>query len=215
MTGVRTTVSPQAGSTPRPSKGLRIGLWIVQGLLALTFVGTGLWKLATPIPDLAAKMPWMGQVSPGFLYATAALRHPRRARRPLAVRHAHQAGADRARCARVRRVDGVRDRLPLLARRGCEDSLQLPARRPLALRRLGPARSRAGSIRVALRRGQQKGRSRSQGRNRTVVRRAADHRWCSATIVGRSVHLSTVCGFRRARAPSKSAGPRIARCQRP
>jgi hypothetical protein len=50
---------------------LNIGLWFVQGLLALTFVGTGIWKLATPIPDLAAKMPWMGQVSPRFLYTTA------------------------------------------------------------------------------------------------------------------------------------------------
>ena len=53
------------------AKGLPIALWIVQGLLALTFVGTGLWKLATPIPELAAKMPWMGQTSPGFLYLTA------------------------------------------------------------------------------------------------------------------------------------------------
>ena len=53
------------------SKGLNVGLWVVQGLLSLTFVGTGLWKLLTPIPELAAKMPWMGQVSPGFLHATA------------------------------------------------------------------------------------------------------------------------------------------------
>jgi hypothetical protein len=53
------------------SKGLNIGLWIVQGLLALTFAGTGIWKLVTPVPQLAAKMPWMGQVSPSFLYATA------------------------------------------------------------------------------------------------------------------------------------------------
>jgi hypothetical protein len=52
-------------------KGLDIGLWIVQGLLALTFVGTGIWKVVTPIPELAAKMPWMGQVSPTFLYLTA------------------------------------------------------------------------------------------------------------------------------------------------
>jgi uncharacterized membrane protein YphA (DoxX/SURF4 family) len=51
---------------------IEIGLWLVQSLLALTFVGTGVWKLATPIPDLAAKMPWMGQVSPTFLYVTAA-----------------------------------------------------------------------------------------------------------------------------------------------
>lgn len=34
-------------------------------------MGTALWKLVTPVPDLAAKMPWMGQVSRGFLYMTA------------------------------------------------------------------------------------------------------------------------------------------------
>src|SRR6478752_5791648 len=52
-------------------KGLRIGLWFAQGLLALTFVGTGVWKLVTPIARLAAMIPWAGQVSPGLLYATA------------------------------------------------------------------------------------------------------------------------------------------------
>jgi hypothetical protein len=57
----------------QPSKRLHIALWIVQGVLALTFVGTGLWKLVTPVPELAAKMPWMGQVSPSFLYGTAVL----------------------------------------------------------------------------------------------------------------------------------------------
>lgn len=60
------TASPTA-----PSRGLNFGLWAVQWLLGLMFIGTGLWKVATPIPELAAKMPWMGQVSPAFLYATA------------------------------------------------------------------------------------------------------------------------------------------------
>lgn len=46
-------------------------LWVVQWLLALTFVGTAIWKLATPIPALAAKIPWAGQVAPSFLYVTA------------------------------------------------------------------------------------------------------------------------------------------------
>jgi hypothetical protein len=55
----------------QPSRGLDIGLWIVQGLLALTFAGGGVWKLVTPVPELAAKMPWMGQVSTSFLHATA------------------------------------------------------------------------------------------------------------------------------------------------
>jgi hypothetical protein len=63
-----TSTSLQPAATP---KGFNIALWIVQGLLTLTFIGTGLWKLATPIPDLASKMPWMGQVSPAFLRATA------------------------------------------------------------------------------------------------------------------------------------------------
>jgi uncharacterized membrane protein YphA (DoxX/SURF4 family) len=65
-----TTKSTQ-DRAPQPSKGLDVGLWIVQGLLALTFAGAGVWKLVTPIPTLAAKMPWMGQVVPGFLYMTA------------------------------------------------------------------------------------------------------------------------------------------------
>jgi uncharacterized membrane protein YphA (DoxX/SURF4 family) len=52
------------------SPALNIALWIVQALLALTFIGTGLWKLTTPIPKLAAVFPWMGQVSPAFLYMT-------------------------------------------------------------------------------------------------------------------------------------------------
>lgn len=51
---------------------MNIALWLVQALLALTFAGTGIWKLVTPVSELAAKMPWMGQVSPGFLYLTAA-----------------------------------------------------------------------------------------------------------------------------------------------
>jgi hypothetical protein len=55
----------------QPAKGIDVGLWIVQGLLALTFAGAGIWKLVTPIPELGAKMPWMGQVSPTFLHATA------------------------------------------------------------------------------------------------------------------------------------------------
>lgn len=54
------------------SKPLNIGLWVVQALLALTFAGTGVWKLVTPISQLAAMIPWAGQVSPALLYATAA-----------------------------------------------------------------------------------------------------------------------------------------------
>ena len=62
--------STQSNATP---KGLDVSLLLVQALLALTFVGGGIWKLVTPIPELAAKMPWMGQVSPSFLQLTAVL----------------------------------------------------------------------------------------------------------------------------------------------
>jgi len=64
-------VTSQAAAVERPSKALSIGLWVVQGLLFLLFTGTGVWKLVTPVPTLAAAMPWMGEVSPGFLYFTA------------------------------------------------------------------------------------------------------------------------------------------------
>lgn len=66
MTSAQHPATPLGSST-----GLGVGLWIVQALLALTFAGTGIWKLVTPIPELASKFPWMGEVSPGFLYATA------------------------------------------------------------------------------------------------------------------------------------------------
>lgn len=66
------TTATTAPQTTPPSKGLNLGLWVVQWLLAVTFVGTGVWKLATPIPELAVMIPWAGQVSPGLLYATAA-----------------------------------------------------------------------------------------------------------------------------------------------
>ncbi len=54
------------------ARPLGIALWIVQGLLAVTFVGGSIWKVATPIPRLATMIPWAGQVSPALLYTTAA-----------------------------------------------------------------------------------------------------------------------------------------------
>lgn len=54
-----------------PSRALNISLWCIQGLLAVTFVGTAVWKTVTPLPQLAAQIPWAGQVSAGLLYGTA------------------------------------------------------------------------------------------------------------------------------------------------
>jgi DoxX-like family len=56
----------------RPQR-LNRALWVAQGLLALTFVGGGLWKLVTPLSEIAALMPWAGQVAPSFFYATAVI----------------------------------------------------------------------------------------------------------------------------------------------
>lgn len=44
------------------SRPLNIALWAVQVLLALTFVGTGVWKLVTPLAELGAKFPWMAEL---------------------------------------------------------------------------------------------------------------------------------------------------------
>ena len=42
---------------PVKSKTLSIALWIVQALIALLFVGTGIMKLVTPIATIAAMWP--------------------------------------------------------------------------------------------------------------------------------------------------------------
>ncbi|MHB8419660.1 MAG: DoxX family protein [Myxococcales bacterium] len=44
-----------------PGKGLQVGLWIVQGLLAAVFLMAGGMKLLTPIAELSQKMPWVAQ----------------------------------------------------------------------------------------------------------------------------------------------------------
>ena len=43
------------------------------GLVNLTFVGTALWKVFTPLPQLAAVITWAGEVPAAFFYLTALL----------------------------------------------------------------------------------------------------------------------------------------------
>jgi hypothetical protein len=45
-------------SAKSPGKGLHIGLWIAQVLLAIGFGMAGIMKAVTPIDELAQKMPW-------------------------------------------------------------------------------------------------------------------------------------------------------------
>lgn len=58
-------------SQTRPSQAWHVSLWLVQGLLGLLFIATGIWKLLTPIAELAAMIPWAGDVPGGFLLAIA------------------------------------------------------------------------------------------------------------------------------------------------
>ncbi|MCK1297644.1 DoxX family protein [Bradyrhizobium sp. 24] len=57
--------------TAAPGRALRIGLWAAQVLLAFVFVSAGLIKLLTPIPQLAAMMPFAGEYSETFVRSVA------------------------------------------------------------------------------------------------------------------------------------------------
>jgi hypothetical protein len=57
-----TTLAPAA-----PGRPLRAGLWLAQILIFAAFGSAGLVKLLTPIPQLAAMMPWAGEYSESFV----------------------------------------------------------------------------------------------------------------------------------------------------
>ncbi|KYH02025.1 DoxX family protein [Bradyrhizobium sp. DOA1] len=57
--------------TAAPGRALRIGLWAAQVVLAFVVVSAGFVKLTTPIPQLAAMMPWAGQYSETFVRSIA------------------------------------------------------------------------------------------------------------------------------------------------
>lgn len=54
---------------PPKSPILHVTLWFVQALLALFYVGTGLFKLVTPLATLAALWSWAGEY-PALLRVT-------------------------------------------------------------------------------------------------------------------------------------------------
>ncbi len=67
MSIAQTTALPISAPPASTGKPLRIALWVAQGLVAAMFVMSSVIKLATPIAELAAMMPWAGQVSPAFV----------------------------------------------------------------------------------------------------------------------------------------------------
>ena len=52
------SLASSAAPTSAP-KGLNIGLWVSQALLAAAFLMAGAMKISTPIDELAAQMPWV------------------------------------------------------------------------------------------------------------------------------------------------------------
>lgn len=49
-------------AAPMEGKGLRIGLWLVQGILALMFSMAGVMKATQPSAELATLVPWTTDV---------------------------------------------------------------------------------------------------------------------------------------------------------
>ncbi len=60
------TANVSASSTSTGARGLSIGLWVVQALLAFAFLGSGFMKLTTPHEALGAQMRWAAD-APGAL----------------------------------------------------------------------------------------------------------------------------------------------------
>lgn len=54
-------------ASPAPGKYLSAGLWVAQILVAFVFIASGLAKGLTPIPQLAAMMPWTGEFPVTFV----------------------------------------------------------------------------------------------------------------------------------------------------
>jgi uncharacterized membrane protein YphA (DoxX/SURF4 family) len=55
-----------AVSVPRPSRALHAALWVVQVLLALSFLSAGFMKITGDLAQMAQAMPWAARV-PGAL----------------------------------------------------------------------------------------------------------------------------------------------------
>lgn len=54
-------------ATPSAPRALKIGLWVAQGLLCLTFGMAGVAKLSTPIPQLSSMIAWTGDTPEAFV----------------------------------------------------------------------------------------------------------------------------------------------------
>jgi len=60
-------------STAPAGPVLRGGLWVAQFALAAAYIASGFTKIATPIGELSAMMPWTGDFAEGFVRAIGAV----------------------------------------------------------------------------------------------------------------------------------------------
>jgi hypothetical protein len=60
-------VQDSANLSRASRKGLHIGLWVAQALLALAFLGAGVMKTTAPLAELQAKMPWVNGALGGLV----------------------------------------------------------------------------------------------------------------------------------------------------
>lgn len=58
---------------PQASRSMRYGLWFAQILLALVYIPAGGMKLFSPVAEVAAQIPWAGDVAEGFLRSIGAI----------------------------------------------------------------------------------------------------------------------------------------------
>lgn len=61
------TMNAATLSKPSSSKVLRVGLWTAQATIFVLFSFFGFTKLTTPIPQLAAMMPWANEFPATFV----------------------------------------------------------------------------------------------------------------------------------------------------
>lgn len=62
-----TTASSSIDTAQKPSRGLHIGLWVAQVLLALGFGMAGFMKATTPVEELAKQIPWVATSGVGLV----------------------------------------------------------------------------------------------------------------------------------------------------
>jgi len=133
---------------PRPAGPSASACGSRKSLIFFVFTAAGLVKLLTPIPQLAAMMPWTGEHSEAFVRTIGLIDLAGGNRHPAAGADAHPATTDGAGSARLHGVAGVRYHVSCFARRGCRYAAQCRPARARRLRVVGHAarrRSRHGN----------------------------------------------------------------------